>query len=132
MAVDLAQAIKLVALATNHASPLEERRTTALIVVEWLHANNILLIHQTLRPALRPIPEAARRTERRRVSRELLTLWALAGRPAFGKPTDKEIDEVLRRRLFERGLRPMTREEVAEAYDTDLEAAVRAAAEGSK
>jgi hypothetical protein len=109
--VDLDVAQKLLALATNHAASEEERRTAAMIVADWLHAEKVLPRFEKLSAAHdRPPILGAKREQHEweAVASELSLLYELSQADAIYRPRRRDVTESLRKRLGLRGQRLMT------------------------
>ncbi len=112
--VDLSVAERLLALATNHAASLEEKRTAAVIVCEFLVQEGVLAHYRkTAQPEITTLGYEAEQAEWAAVAQELVLLHRATQAPEYQRPRWKDVQETLRKRLHVRGLRPMTEEEIA-------------------
>ena len=114
MKVDLDVAHKLLSLAVNHAAAEEERRTAALILANWLHAEKILPRFRKLSRQHEHPPTLGARRERQEwqaVARELTLLYELSQADGTYHPRKRDVTESLRKRLGLRGQKPVTRAE---------------------
>lgn len=114
--IDLTVAERLLALATNHAASDAEKRTAALLVCNWLQHEGVLAEYRKLRKVdIGPLSSwEEEQAEWWAVARELVLLHRVAAAPEYLRPRWKDVQETLRRRLYARGYRPRTEEEIGE------------------
>jgi hypothetical protein len=112
MKVDVDSAQKLLALAMDDAASHEERRTCAMIICTWLAEEQVLPQYKKHKAKPGILGYVAERIEFDAIAAELRMLYQFSQASGYHRPRHKDVQETLRKRLYVRGQRPMTREEI--------------------